>query len=61
MTQNTGLKRDTLDKYYTNKKVALKCIENFLTYVPNLKSNSVIVEPSAGSGVFVKPFTFSIY
>lgn len=56
MNQNTGLKRNTLDKYYTNKKVAIRCIKNFLKYNTNLKVNSVIVEPSAGSGVFIKPF-----
>ena len=56
MTQNTGLNRDTLDKYYTIDNVAKNCIKQFLKYNTNLKRNSLIVEPSAGSGAFVKPF-----
>lgn len=39
-----------LDKFYTDKEVALKCLD---AVKPYLKGVDLIVEPSAGSGVFV--------
>lgn len=40
-----------LDKFYTEKDVALKCLDAVKLY---LKGVDLIVEPSAGSGVFVE-------
>ena len=40
-----------LDKFYTEKDVALKCLD---VVKPYLKGVDLIVEPSAGSGVFVE-------
>lgn len=40
-----------LDKFYTEKDVALKCLDAMKPY---LKGFDLIVEPSAGSGVFVE-------
>jgi len=51
--QNTGLKRDTIDKYYTKLDIVENCkvqIENHI----NIKKNDLIIEPSAGNGSFIK-------
>lgn len=40
-----------LDKFYTEKYVALKCLD---VVKPYLKGFDLVVEPSAGSGVFVE-------
>lgn len=40
-----------LDKFYTEKYVALKCLDVVKSY---LKGIDLVVEPSAGSGVFVE-------
>lgn len=53
--QITGLKRDTIDKYYTNDDVAERCIEKIIKTV-KLTKKSKIIEPSAGGGAFMKPF-----
>lgn len=37
-----------LDKFYTNRKVALECIQ----LVPDIETYDVIIEPSAGDGAF---------
>jgi len=60
MTQKTGLNRNTIDKYYTSKLVAVNCIEQFIKYV-KLNKKSIIIEPSAGNGVFMKPFEGTKY
>ena len=55
MIQKSGLKRNTIDKYYTNNDIADKCIKILLeTNIINI--NSYIIEPSAGNGSFVKVF-----
>lgn len=54
MKQTTGLKRDTLDKYYTKDDIAERCIQKIKKIV-KLTQNSIIIEPSAGSGAFMKP------
>jgi hypothetical protein len=47
-----GLKRDTIDKFYTTSAVALQCqalIQSHLSIGPS----DLIIEPSAGNGVFL--------
>jgi len=47
-----GLKRDTIDKFYTTPTVALQCqalIQSHLSIGPS----DLIIEPSAGNGVFL--------
>ena len=48
--KDTGLKRDTIDKYYTKPDVVDLCIKN-LPF--KIKSTDVIIEPSAGNGTFI--------
>jgi hypothetical protein len=50
--QNTGLKRDTTDKYYTKNEVVINCKDAIIKYV-NIKKNDIIIEPSAGNGSFI--------
>ena len=52
MSQNTGLNRNTIDKYYTKKSVVDEC----LTHIKNniqINSGDLIIEPSAGNGAFI--------
>ena len=51
--QNTGLKRDTIDKYYTNPEIVVDCKVHIQKYI-NIGENDLIIEPSAGNGSFIK-------
>jgi hypothetical protein len=51
--QNTGLKRDTIDKYYTNPEIVEDCKVQIKKYI-NIEENDLIIEPSAGNGSFIK-------
>jgi hypothetical protein len=51
--QNTGLKRDTIDKYYTNPEIVEDCKVQIKKYI-NIVENDLIIEPSAGNGSFIK-------
>lgn len=51
--QTTGLKRDTIDKYYTKKNIA-KHYVNIISKNIQINNNDTIIEPSAGNGVFIK-------
>jgi predicted RNA methylase len=51
--QNTGLKRDTIDKYYTNPEIVEDCKVQIKKYI-NIEGNDLIIEPSAGNGSFIK-------
>lgn len=53
MSQKKGLKRNVIDKYYTNKDIASYCIELVKKYI-NISNNDLIIEPSAGSGSFIE-------
>lgn len=53
--QTTGLKRDTIDKYYTKSSIAKQCCDIFKEHVKINPEIDVIVEPSAGNGSFI-PF-----
>lgn len=50
--QATGLKRETIDKFYTSQLVVNKCIELIKDNI-NIKEHDVCVEPSAGNGSFI--------
>ncbi len=50
--QDTGLNRDTIDKYYTKSNIVYQCIDlikNKLT----ISKDDLIIEPSAGNGSFI--------
>ena len=49
----TGLKRDTIDKYYTKPSVVAMCIQAIQQYV-QIGANDVVMEPSAGNGAFIE-------
>ena len=51
--QDTGLKRNTIDKYYTKLEIVEQCIEEIKKYI-NIIDNDLIIEPSAGNGSFIE-------
>ena len=58
MEQTVGLNRitgnkhpNTLDKYYTSKDT----VNTIMTYISHIKSNDLVIEPSAGNGAFINP------
>jgi predicted RNA methylase len=51
--QKTGLKRNTIDKYYTKNTVVEQCIVSIQKHIKILK-NDLIIEPSAGNGSFIE-------
>jgi hypothetical protein len=55
--QTTGLKRDTIDKFYTKQHVAQNC-SNIAQQLLNIDNEiDVVIEPSAGNGVFIDYLT----
>lgn len=50
--QNTGLKRKTVDKYYTSDSTVTTCINHVENKI-NIGDNDVCIEPSAGGGAFI--------
>lgn len=51
--QKKGLKRNTIDKFYTNPNIAKICIKLIKKFL-NINENDLIIEPSAGNGSFIK-------
>jgi len=51
--QDVGLKRDTIDKYYTKFDIVEDCKVQIEKYI-NIEENDLIIEPSAGNGSFLK-------
>ena len=51
--QEKGLKRNTIDKYYTKPCAVEQCIKLVKKYI-NISNNDLIIEPSAGNGSFIK-------
>jgi hypothetical protein len=49
---------NTLDKYYTKPHIAQICIDTLMKYTEHCKD---FIEPSAGSGVFLRDFTTHAY
>lgn len=52
LKQNKGLKRNTIDKYYTKNEIVEQCIELIKKYLP-ISKEDLIIEPSAGNGSFI--------
>ena len=50
--QTKGLKRNTIDKYYTKPNVVNNCIELIKTHI-TITKDDLIIEPSAGDGAFI--------
>jgi len=50
--QSKGLKRNTIDKYYTKTDVVQLCIDFIKTHL-NIQKTDLIIEPSAGDGSFI--------
>ena len=51
--QKKGLKRNTIDKYYTKQNVVEQCIKLIKKYI-YISNDDLIIEPSAGNGSFIK-------
>lgn len=50
--QTTGLKRETIDKFYTSQFIVNKCI-NLIKQKINIYEDDLCIEPSAGNGSFI--------
>jgi hypothetical protein len=58
MTSNekkTGLKRQTIDKFYTKPSVAQALVDFVLQHIELDTDHDLLIEPSAGNGSFVDP------
>ena len=51
--QTSGLKRDTVDKFYTKNDVVRTCVDKIKELVSIDSSTHYIIEPSAGNGSFI--------
>jgi predicted RNA methylase len=51
-TQRKGLRRNTIDKYYTKGSVVELCL-NFVRNHLQIDKSDLIIEPSAGNGAFI--------
>ncbi len=51
-TQTKGLKRNTIDKYYTKPNIVNQCIDLIKTHI-TITKDDLIIEPSAGGGAFI--------
>ena len=52
MSQAKGLKRNTIDKFYTKPLAVAQCMTEFKKHVV-INDKDLIIEPSAGSGAFI--------
>lgn len=50
--KQTGLKRETIDKFYTSLMAVNKCIELIKEHI-DIQQNDICIEPSAGNGSFI--------
>ena len=50
--QTTGLTRNPIDKYYTKEETVDLCINYVKQHVKITKTKDIVIEPSAGNGVF---------
>ena len=55
--QDTGMKRNQKDQFYTNETVAKLCIQKIIETIPQV-SEYFWIEPSAGSGAFFNNISF---
>lgn len=51
--ETTGLRRNTIDKYYTKPIVVELCLNLFKKYI-EIDGDDLIIEPSAGKGSFIR-------
>jgi len=51
--QNKGLRRNTVDKFYTKPEVVEECMAKIKEILPICNVNDLIIEPSAGNGAFI--------
>ena len=51
--QTTGLKRKTIDKFYTSACIVDKCIQ-LIKQTVTIQKDDLCIEPSAGNGSFIK-------
>jgi len=51
--QKKGLKRNTIDKFYTKPNVVKECIQIIKNNI-NILGDDLIIEPSAGNGAFIE-------
>jgi predicted RNA methylase len=51
--QDKGLKRNTIDKYYTKQNIVSLCLETIRSQITINFDSDLIIEPSAGNGSFV--------
>ena len=52
--QTKGLKRDTVDKFYTKSLIVKECCLNIQKCLHVCKISDIIIEPSAGNGAFME-------
>tara|TARA_B110000003_G_C16592408_1_gene512351 strand:- start:333 stop:1361 length:1029 start_codon:yes stop_codon:yes gene_type:complete len=50
--QTTGLKRDTIDKFYTSPLIVNNCMD-IIKKTIDIRENDLCIEPSAGNGSFI--------
>ena len=50
--KNTGLKRKTIDKFYTSPHIVNECL-NLIKQKINIQETDLCIEPSAGNGSFI--------
>lgn len=58
MTSNgkkTGLKRQTIDKFYTKPPVAQALMDFVIQHIKLVPEHDLLIEPSAGNGSFIDP------
>lgn len=53
-SQSTGLKRNTMDKYYTSKGIVDSCF-NLINQHLVIREDDLCIEPSAGNGAWIDP------
>lgn len=51
--QNKGLRRNTVDKFYTKPDIVEICIAKIKEILPICNVNDLMIEPSAGNGAFI--------
>jgi len=49
----TGLKRNTIDKYYTANNIVILCMELIKQHI-DITTEDLCIEPSAGNGAFIE-------
>lgn len=54
LKQDNGLKRNSIDKFYTKKEIVKLCIKSIKKNIDIDEENDLIIEPSAGNGSFIE-------